>query len=373
MKIAIPTADYPPIEGGISSVSLHVSRELAALGHDVTVIAPWFPNMRDFDADEPVKVIRFGGYHLGWFRFIPMLLKSRSPIRSADLTLGINIAYGGAMAWFLGAPYLTFAYAYEFLKFQRVPVLGSMLRRVYSRSIKAIAISRFTAEQLASFGVDTEKIATILPGAPKPFPVLDEDTVAVKELLGLKDGPLLLAVGRLIIRKGHATLLKSMPAVLARFPDTRLVIVGRGPMEEQLRNQINELGLNESVLMPGYLDDKHVAALYQLCDVFTLPTGEDAGGHVEGFGLVFAEANAYGKPVVAGRSGGVTDAVVDGETGILVEPDDADACANAIISLLDNPDAAQTMGEAGRNRVESELNWREFVARMMAQVEADDV
>ncbi|MFP6581213.1 MAG: glycosyltransferase, partial [Candidatus Hydrogenedentota bacterium] len=103
MKIAIPTADYPPIEGGISSVSLHLSRALAALGHEVTVIAPWFPDMKSFDHDEPVEVLRFRGYGLSWFRFFPMFRAALSPMHRADLVLAINISYGGIMAWLMGA------------------------------------------------------------------------------------------------------------------------------------------------------------------------------------------------------------------------------------------------------------------------------
>lgn len=373
MKIAIPTTDYPPIEGGISSVSLHVSRELAAMGHEVTVIAPWFPHMEVFDANEPVNVIRFSGYNFGWCRFFPMLLKSLSPMRRADLCLGVNIAYGGVMAWLLGARYVTFAYAYEFLKFQRVPILGTLLRRVYNRSAKAIAISKFTADQLASFGVAQNRIAVVLPGAPEARAVTRQEQQAIREKLGMNDGPILLAVGRLIARKGHATLLDAMPAVLNAHPAAQLIIVGRGPMESTLRQQVERLNLTRTVLMSGYLDDNEVNTLYSLCNVFTLPTGQDAGGHVEGFGLVFAEANAYGTPVVAGRSGGVTCAVVDGETGILVDPGDVDACAEAIISLLDDPERAKAMGEAGRNRVKSELNWRAFTTGILESLEPGDV
>lgn len=373
MKIAIPTADYPPIEGGIASVSLHVSRELAALGHDVTVVAPWFPGMEEFDAKEPVTVIRFPGYNLGWFRFLPMLLKSRSPILSSELTLGINIAYGGIMAWLLGARYGTFAYAYEFLKFQRIPIVGALLRRVYSRSTKVIAISQFTAEQLTTFGVSPLQIETVLPGAPKVRSIDDTVKRELHDRLGLHKGPILLAVGRLIARKRHHTLIDSMPAILREHPAAQLVIVGRGPLEAELKSQTETLALERSVRMPGYLSDDDVAALYSMCDIFTLPTGEDSGGHVEGFGLVFAEANAYGKPVVAGRSGGVTDAVVDDETGILVTPGDVTECANAIISLLDDPERAEIMGEAGRQRVESELSWSVFTRRLIDVMESHDV
>ena len=135
MRIVIPTADYPPIEGGISTVALHVSRELAGLGHEVTVVAPWFPDMDGFDAAEPVRVVRFGGYRWGWLRILPMLWKTWPFLRRADLVAGVNASHGGVIARLAkaryGRHYVTFAYAYEFLRFAHTPLLRSLLQGVY--------------------------------------------------------------------------------------------------------------------------------------------------------------------------------------------------------------------------------------------------
>lgn len=370
MKIAIPTADYPPIEGGISSVTLHLSRELCALGHDVTVIAPWFPAMTSSDAAEPARVIRYRGYGFGWFRFFPMLKRSFSPIRNADLVLGINVSHGGIMAWLLGARYVAFAYAYEFLRFRGVPIMGALLGRVYARSVFTVAISSYTASQLQSFGVSNEQIETIWPGVAKPNEVTPESMESVRKDLHIGDGSLLLAAGRLIQRKGFLTLIDAMPTILEAAPETTLVVVGRGPLQDRLERRISELDIATSVRLAGYVDETDLGALYSLCDVFVMPTGEDANGQVEGFGLVFAEANSYGKPVVAGRSGGVVDAVVDGETGLLVTPNDPADCAKAVVGLLRDPERARAMGEAGRRRVETELGWERFAEKLLHAVDA---
>lgn len=340
MKIVIPTADYPPIEGGIATVSLRVSRELVKMGHEVTVVAPYYRNMEKFDAGEKVEIVRFRGYGLGWLRFFPMFLTARKLIEGADLVLGINIAYGATMAYFLKRPYLTFAYAYEFLKFGEGKITEH-LRKVYRGSIKTISISNFTTNALMEFGIDEERIKTILPGAPKALAVPATTIEAMRENLKLGRGPLILAVGRLIPRKGHKTLLKAMQPVVKRYPGTHLVCVGRGPLMDSLREQSKKLGIAESVRFTGYMTFEEVATIYQRCTLFALPTGTEDGGQVEGFGLVFVEANAYGKPAIAGRSGGTEDAIHDGETGLLIEPDDPAACASAIIELLDNPERAR--------------------------------
>lgn len=374
MKILIPTADYPPIEGGIATVALRVSRELAGMGHTVTVVAPYFPEMDDFDLGEPVSVVRFRGYRLGWFRFFPMLAATWRHTRGTDLILGINAAYGGLVGrlarCLYGKPYVTFAYAYEFLRFRRVPFLGGLLRLIYRGSRVVAAISTFTRNNLVRFGVPEEKVATILPGAPSAESFTDEALAAVRRKFVLETGRVILAVGRLIPRKGHVTLVRALPRILERVPEALLVIVGRGPSTPDVVREAWALGVRDRVLLAGRLPESEVAALYRICEVFALPTGSCGRGQVEGFGLVFAEAQAYGKPVVAGRSGGVSDAVHDGETGLLVDPDSPEALADAVVSLMGNPALAAHLGANGRRRVETELNWTRFTQRLLEEIEA---
>jgi len=374
VNILILTADYPPIEGGIGTVSLQLSRELASLGHSVTVIAPGFPGMEDFDAAEPARIVRYRGYGLGWFRFFPMLLKSLRYLPRTDLVLGINIAYGGVIGRIgralFGKPYVTFAYAYEFLKFRWNPPARWLLRHVYRRAQRTVAISAFTRDRLIEFGVKDSAIDLILPGAPEASPVDDNALQALKERYVLNGHRIVLGVGRFVARKGHTTLVEALPKILESHPDTVLVLVGQGPRMSATTQVAGGLGVRNNLRLPGRIDDDELAALYTLCDCFALPTGADKRGQVEGFGLVFSEAHAYGKPVVAGRSGGVVDAVLDGETGLLVAPEDPDALADAILSILDNPDRARAMGEAGKRRVEQELNWTRFTQRLLDAVEA---
>lgn len=370
MNIVIPTVDYPPIEGGISSLTLHLSRELAAAGHDVTVIAPWFPQQGAFDENEPVTVLRYRGYGLGWFRFVPLALRSWQHLRRADVVLGVNIAYGGILSWLSRRPYVTFAYGYEFLKFGRGSFAGRILRRVYNASLAAIAISRFTRDSLNQFGVEANRIDVVHPGARPASPRATAELDTIRHRYVLEGKRVILAVGRLIERKGHRTLIEAMPQILAKVPDAHLAIVGQGPTMSACSRLAQQSGIREHVTFTGPLDDAEVAGLYAVCDVFALPTGTGPNGQVEGFGLVFAEAHACGKPVVAGRSGGVVDAVLEGETGLLVEPGDVMAVADAIVSVLTDPILARRLGEAGKQRVESELNWTAFTRRLLARIEA---
>lgn len=369
MRILIPTVDYPPIEGGISTVARETAHALAGLGHEVTVVAPFFPDMAAFDAAEPARVVRFRGYRAGWLRLGPFLARAWPLVREADLILAINVAYGGVLArlarlW-RGTPYVVFAYAYEFLRFRHTPVVASLYRSIYHRARVTVAISRFTRDNLCRFGVADGNIATILPGAREPVTYSAEVLAALRARLGIEDGRIILSVGRFVPRKGHAHLVRAMGPILEACPNTHLVLVGRGPCLDDCITAARAMGIEGFVHFPGCLPDAEVAALYQMCDVFALPTGEEGPGQVEGFGLVFVEAGAYGKPVVAGRSGGVAEAVLDGETGLLTPPGDPDALARGVIRLLQDRALAQRLGAAGRARYETELNWPAFARRVL--------
>lgn len=369
MNFLVLTADYPPIEGGISTVAYQVSRELAGMGHAVTVVAPYFSGQEAFDAAEPVQVVRFRGYGLGWGRLAPMWWTARPHMAAADCVIAINASHGGVLAWMHRKRFITFAYAYEFLRFKRDGLPGRLLHKVYAAAERVISISRFTTENLEKFGVSAARIATVHPGAVIPEPRTQADLDAIRQRLVLDTEPIILAVGRFVSRKRHVTLVRALPAVLAQYPDALVVMVGQGPSQQAVAREAIALGVRDHVILPGRLSDDDVAALYQLCTLFALPTGADADGQVEGFGLVFTEAHAHGKPVVAGSSGGVVDAVLHEETGLLVEPDHPDALAAAILRLLDDPAYARRLGERGRARVEQELNWSAFSRRIVDVLE----
>lgn len=374
MKILIPTADYPPIIGGISSVALNVSRELARMGHAVTVVAPRIGDTHEFDRGEPAEVIRFLGYRFRAVRFVSLFAATWPRVADADLILGINASYGGIIGLLArrryGTPYAAFGYAYEFLKFRHRPAPAGILRRVYAQARVVIAISGFTRENLLTFGAPPHKIEVILPGAPPIRTFLPEEIAELKRRYTIDGQRVILGAGRFVPRKGHLTLLRSMPRILETIPDALLVLVGKGSHFHEAVMEAHALGIRERVLFPGILSEDDMAKMFQSCEVFALPTGDDGRGQVEGFGLVFVEANAYGKPAVAGRSGGVADAVADGETGIIVEPDQPEALASAILSLLHDPARAREMGANGRRRVETELNWERFTERLLDAIEA---
>jgi len=186
----------------------------------------------------------------------------------------------------------------------------------------------------------------------------------VRERFGLPAaGPLVLSVGHLKRRKGFDVLVQALGIVRAEFADTHLAVVGPGNAS-LLRQQTADLGIGDAVRFLGEVDERDLVSLYHACDLFALLPRVD-GGHFEGFGLVFLEANACGKPVVGTRSGGVPDAIVDGETGYLVDEDDAAGAAEAMLRLLRDPAHAARLGARGRQWA-AEHSWSVYADRLVA-------
>jgi phosphatidylinositol alpha-1,6-mannosyltransferase len=153
--------------------------------------------------------------------------------------------------------------------------------------------------------------------------------------------------------------LRAFASLCREFPEAHYLIAGTGPEEQKLRQLTGQLGIQERVTFTGYVASETLPSFYHLCDIMLLANRKEPNGDVEGFGIVFLEANAAGKPVIGGRSGGAIEAVADGVTGRLVDPDASMQLETALRELLENPNVRQTMGAAGRRRVESEFNWKQ--------------
>jgi len=166
-----------------------------------------------------------------------------------------------------------------------------------------------------------------------------------------------LTVARLVARKNHAAVIQAVAKIHHQVPGLRYLIVGEGPEEGNLRRLVHELGIATIVTFVGRVSQKLLPDLYNLCDVFVLPNCQDSSGDVEGFGMVFLEANACRKPVIGGRSGGTEDAVVDGVSGYLVNPEDVDELSVTLKRLLLNSTLRQNLGSAGLRWARSEFNW----------------
>jgi len=217
------------------------------------------------------------------------------------------------------------------------------------RADRLIAISDAVRRFLERAGHDPAKLVTVHYGLDE-LPAARSDPTPAEA--GIPAGaPLVVAVGRLIEQKDHATLLRAFARVHGELPDARLAILGGGPLEGETRALADELGLAGAVALPGRTE---IRDWLERADVFA------HSSRWEGFGIVLLEAMLAGLPVVATRVSAVPEVVAEGETGLLVEPGDDAALGRALALLVAEPPRARSLGEAGRARARSEFS----VARM---------
>jgi phosphatidylinositol alpha-1,6-mannosyltransferase len=260
----------------------------------------------------------------------------------------------------LGVPYVAFTHGEDLTKRKQVAAWRRRLREATClKASKVVANSSFTVEELINLGVSRERIALIPPGVDAQRFTPQRDAGAFRSGLAPHGEKLLLTVGRLTRRKGHALVISALPRVLQVVPSLRYVIVGPDWGErEKLEELIEELDLQKEVVFLGRVGDEELPHIYSACDLFVMANYEPQNNlDTEGFGIVFLEANACGKPVIGGQAGGVADAVVHGETGLLVDATDPDELSSAIIRLLTDESYARRLGRKGRQRVLERFSW----------------
>jgi phosphatidylinositol alpha-1,6-mannosyltransferase len=170
-------------------------------------------------------------------------------------------------------------------------------------------------------------------------------------------------------RKGQDMLVRALPAIQRRVPGTALVLVGGGPSRRRLEKLAREHDVTGDVLFTGSVDHESLPTWYGVGDVFAMPCRERLGGiDVEGLGMVFLEAAACERPVVAGRSGGSVDAVLDGETGRLVDGRSVDGISSTVSDLLLDRKRAVEMGRRGRAWVDSVWSWQSTVGALQGML-----
>lgn len=394
--IYLLTTCYPPDIGGIEQYCEGLFRELPP--GSVTVSAPDRPGAAEFDACQPYRVIRHRTLAPpAWRRrlvpysrqavYVPSFLGEptsdnrglldivpprperatvRASLRSVrrvvdDVRPDVVCLSSAFPLGYLAAglkssrdvPVLSFTHGIE-ASVARLPVDRIALRRVARDVDMLTAICDWTAGHIAravggrtpvellNIGVETDMFQRVTDGS------------AVRRRHGLADAPVCLCVGRLVPRKGHDQLIRAWPRVLRHVPDARLVIVGPGPDERRLRRMAARCA--DRILVTGGVPHEDIAQYFAVADVFAGPSRSRLGGlDIEGFGTVYLEASAAGLPVIAGRSGGAPESVVEGVTGVTVDGSSTSDIAAAVVALLRDPERSRAMGKAGRQRVESEF------------------
>jgi glycosyltransferase involved in cell wall biosynthesis len=237
------------------------------------------------------------------------------------------------------------------------PLLRSLFRWTLNRMDGIVCNSEFTRDYLLESVQCNVPISVIHPNVrPSKFGLSAPpcpDLAARHKLRAAyhipDDAIVLLSVGRLVRRKGFDRVIEHLPALLANGLNVHYIVCGRGALSTELETKAQKLGVAQHVHLAGYVSDRELADYYQAADVFVMLTYFDAdAASIEGFGIVYREAGFFGKPVLASRVGGVEDAVIDGETGLLVLPYGDEAIAEALQQLCQDVTLRQTLGQKGQ-------------------------
>ncbi len=369
MHVLIVTNDLPPRVGGIQYYVDQLARGLVSAGDRVTMYGSSSPGWEDHDRDAPYTVVREPTSTLlptpTVLRHTLAVIERRRPdvvVFGAAFPLGLM---GPTLRRRSGVPYVAWTHGLE-VSAVRAPG-GRRLLRAVGRDASAITFVSHWCRDLLQPGFGPGPRYELLPPAVDPAFHSGVDGTAVRERYGFGDDPVVVCVSRMVERKGQDQLIAALPELRRRVPGARLLLVGGGPHHDELVALARRFGVVEHVHFAGQVSDAELPAHYAAGDVFAMPCRERKGGlEVEAFGIVFIQAQAIGRPVVAGDIGGVPDALAPGRTGLLVDGSSVTAVTDALATLLGDPELATEMGEAGAAFVAEGFTWDHRTAQLRA-------
>ncbi len=360
---------FPPKTGGSGRWLWEVYSRLPRA--DYVIVAGEVPGHIEFDRKHDLRIERMPLTLPAWgvrswrglagygksFRRLRRLVKRYRP----DRVHAARVLPEGVMAWYLkrwfGIPYLCYVHGEEITCTSESRELRWLARRVVAGADFLIANSKNTAQIVEDlWQAKSDRVRIMHPGVDvEKFHPVPRD-IAVRRQLGWNDRSVVLTVGRLQKRKGHDRLIEALPLIRQSLPNVLYAIFGDGEERQALEELVQRKGLSEYVQFLGERDEAELVAAYQQCDLFVLPNRQ-VGQDIEGFGMVLLEAQACGKPVIAGASGGTAETMNIPKTGIVIDCSQPAVIAQWITEWLVDRPRLENMGIAARRWVQDNFNW----------------
>ena len=372
MKILMLSWEYPPrVVGGISRVVHDLSHRLISDGHEVTVVTYKDGNVPYFEDDDGVQVYRVDNFMISSNNFIDWIMQLNFNMIAKA---GEIIAEKGNFDVIHAHDWLT-AYAGKTLKYAyNTPLVSTIHATEAGRnsgirgetqkyindtewmltyeSSEVIVNSNYMKNELQRlFGLPYEKINVIPNGVNLNLFNNVEKDYEFRRKFAMDNEKIILFMGRLVYEKGIQTLIAAMPKILANYHDSKLIISGKGGMINELRAQVNALGLGDKVYFTGYLAARDVQRMYKCADVSVFPST------YEPFGIVALEAMLSGTPVVVSDIGGLNEIVEHGVNGMKSYAGNANSLADSILTLLYDKNLCDTITKNAKLKVKTEYNW----------------
>ena len=366
MTHLLVTNDFPPKHGGIQSYLWELWRRLPA--DEVAVLTTPYAGADRFDREQPFRIERVSQRVMLPTRGLLRRVEQLADDVDARLVLVDPALPLGLIAPRLSRPYGALVHGAEMVVPSAVPGSRALLQRVLRGAQIVLSSGDYpAAEARRIIGRDHPPVLSIPPGvdADRYRPLDGVERMRARRHLGLPErATVVLGLSRLVPRKGFDVLLRAAARLAPGHPDLLVVVAGGGRDRRRLETLARRDGAPARFL--GRVADGDLPLLYGCSDVFgMLARSRWRGLEQEGFGIVFLEASAAGIAQIGGASGGVPEAIVDGETGVVVDPpDDVDAVATALEGLLDDPDRRARLGAAARRRAIADFDRDVLAARL---------
>lgn len=365
MKILVITDDFPPNIGGIAVFVHNLCLQLCRLGHQVDVLSvvdnARKDEIRTLDKDQPYRVYRYGhnirpASILSFAYILSLQIRNRYDV----LFMGHFFSAKALGVWFVSKlfriPYAILSHGNDYWRTSRRHWIDRLLsKRILKSADLLIANSIYTAQRFNQAGVG-RKIEVLTPGVDDNLFHPNVSDQNILKRFGVENKRIILTVARLVPKKNIENIIRAMILIKKKCPNTVCIVVGEGEDRKRLEILADSLELSSHVVFTGSIDHRIMPSIFCASDIFLMPSLE-IDGDVETFGMTFLEANACAKPVIASDGGGMQEAVINGQTGILVDPGNIKDIAGAVINLLENSDLRKKLGANGLQRVKDCFTW----------------
>ena len=374
-RYLVLTELFLPTKGGTAVWFAEVYQRLS--GKETHIVTADVPGAAEVDASHPNSVHRINMRRVAWLR--PESLGMYVNLFAKSLWLALTHRFDaihagralpeGLSAWAVARltfhPVVIYAHGEELTTWGRGGKYKAM-RFALRHADRVIANSEFTRNELIKMDVNPTRIALIYPGVDvarfRPGLACADLRQSVNVT---SDGKLILSVGRLSRRKGFDRIIQALPALIHTGLNVQYAVIGIGEDQEYLLNLARAHGVAERVHLLGHVSADDLPRWYNACDIFAMPNRE-INGDTEGFGMVFLEAAACGKPSLAGIAGGTGAAVLDEETGLRLDGTDGQTIHAALVRLLGDTILAAQLGKNGLTRAVKEFSWDSVAAKTLA-------
>ena len=371
-KILLLTENFPPIDGGSGRWFWELYSRLPR--ESIYILTHNVEGGEEFDKSHNLNVIRRDMSSPEWglksivglkfyWRLVKQVIKVAKQYKIDEIHCG-RVIHEGVIARVVklltGIPFTCFVHGEDVETAATSREQSLMVKEVCRRTENLICNSENSRNLVEKLGFSSKSKCVVLhPGVDiDKFKPADKDD-EFRKSMGWERRVVLLTVGRLQQRKGQDFMIEAMPELLKSFPNLFYAVVGRGECESVLSKKITELGLTESIKIYTSLDDQELIKCYQQCDLFILPN-RTIGNDIEGFGMVLVEAQACGKPVIAGNSGGTAETMIVGQTGEIIDCSTSESLRSSLITVLRN-EKIFAYGDEGVAHVRQSLNWEAHV------------